>query len=274
MATTTNNVLNTQVVPNVPIYGNVFQPMNAAWIQYFFTLNQRVGGANGSVVNAVVADDISVPPIFTITNTETTATDGSNTVTIDLLLANQPSNYVLVGPATGSPAQPTFRPLSGTDFGTITYANGGTGLTAEPTSGQIPIGTGAGYALHTIAGTANEIIVTNGSGTITLSLAPNLSIPAPVAGTSLTVFGGTGVAAVSIGAGSGGQSINATGLAQFNSSIAVYGGTGIAQSTGWGAPTAGSLVTNFPGTGATTAQCGGVISELIGILQAIGFLAA
>jgi hypothetical protein len=50
-----------------------------------------------------------------------------------------------------------------------TYATGGTGLSSAPANGQIPIGTGAGYALAALtAGTG--IIVTPGSGTLSLAL--------------------------------------------------------------------------------------------------------
>jgi hypothetical protein len=45
--------------------------------------------------------------------------------------------------------------------------NGGTGLTATPTNGQVPIGTGAGYALATLTAGSN-ITITNASGSITI----------------------------------------------------------------------------------------------------------
>jgi hypothetical protein len=45
-------------------------------------------------------------------------------------------------------------------------------------------------------------------------------------------------------------------------------------STGWGTPTGGSVVPNFPGAGATTAQCGQAIAEIIATLKSIGILRA
>lgn len=47
-----------------------------------------------------------------------------------------------------------------------------------------------------------------------------------------------------------------------------------AAQTGWGVPTAGSVVANFPGSGATTAQCGSAITEIILVLKSFGLMAA
>lgn len=47
-------------------------------------------------------------------------------------------------------------------------ANGGTGLTATPLNGQIPIGNGSGYSLATITAGSN-VNVTNAYGSITIS---------------------------------------------------------------------------------------------------------
>jgi len=49
-----------------------------------------------------------------------------------------------------------------------TVANGGTGLSSTPISGQLLIGNGTGYSLNTLS--ASGITVTNGAGTIALSL--------------------------------------------------------------------------------------------------------
>lgn len=69
--------------------------------------------------------------------------------------------------------------------GTLGIANGGTGLTATPIAGQIPIGTGTGYALAQLTG-GTGVTITNGAGTVTIS--------APGTGgtvTSVNVSGGT-----------------------------------------------------------------------------------
>lgn len=54
--------------------------------------------------------------------------------------------------------------------GTLPAANGGTAVTGTPSNGQLLIGNGAGYTLAALTGTANQITVTNGAGTSTLSL--------------------------------------------------------------------------------------------------------
>lgn len=57
--------------------------------------------------------------------------------------------------------------------------------------------------------------------------------------------------------------------------IAVNGATSPpAKLTGWGTPTGGSVVNNFPGSTATLAQCGEAISEIIATLKAMGIFGA
>ena len=68
--------------------------------------------------------------------------------------------------------------------GTLAVARGGTGLGTTPTNGQLLIGNGSGYTLASLTGTANQIIVTPGSGSITLTL------PQDIATTSTPTFGG------------------------------------------------------------------------------------
>lgn len=58
--------------------------------------------------------------------------------------------------------------------GTLGVAQGGTNKTATPTNGQVPIGNGTDYTLATLTGTANQVVVTNGVGTITLSTPQNI----------------------------------------------------------------------------------------------------
>lgn len=68
--------------------------------------------------------------------------------------------------------------------GILPIANGGTGLSATPTNGQLLIGNGTGYTLAGLTGTANQVIVTNGAGSITLSL------PQSIADTNSPTFAG------------------------------------------------------------------------------------
>lgn len=69
--------------------------------------------------------------------------------------------------------------------GILPPANGGTGLDGSgATNGQLLIGNGSGFALSTITGTANQVNVTNGVGSITLST------PQDIAATSSPTFVG------------------------------------------------------------------------------------
>lgn len=71
-------------------------------------------------------------------------------------------------------------------------ANGGTGLTATPTNGQLPIGNGSGYTLATIT-QGTGITVTNGAGTISVALTNSSvtigSTSVSLGGTATTVAG-------------------------------------------------------------------------------------
>lgn len=76
--------------------------------------------------------------------------------------------------------------------GTLPIANGGTSLTSTPTNGQLLIGNGTNYTLATITGTSNQVSVSNGSGSITLSTPQDIaSASSPTfAGLTLTAFSG------------------------------------------------------------------------------------
>ena len=69
--------------------------------------------------------------------------------------------------------------------GTLGVARGGTGVDGSAAAnGALLIGNGSGYTLGTLTGTANQVAVTNGAGSITLSL------PQSIATTSTPTFGG------------------------------------------------------------------------------------
>ncbi|PJE62165.1 hypothetical protein COU87_00780, partial [Candidatus Roizmanbacteria bacterium CG10_big_fil_rev_8_21_14_0_10_39_12] len=71
--------------------------------------------------------------------------------------------------------------------GLLPLSRGGTGIgTTNPANGALLIGNGTGYAVATLTGTTNQINVTNGSGSITLST------PQDIATTSTPVFAGLG----------------------------------------------------------------------------------
>ena len=69
---------------------------------------------------------------------------------------------------------PTVSLTSGVS-GILPIANGGTALSAVPTNGQLLIGNGSGYALASLTGTTNQLIVTPGAGSIVLSLPQSIN---------------------------------------------------------------------------------------------------
>ncbi len=72
--------------------------------------------------------------------------------------------------------------------GTLSPDNGGTGLTATPTNGQLLIGNGAGYTLAALtAGTG--VSVTNAAGSITVTNTAPDQIVSLTAGTAISVSG-------------------------------------------------------------------------------------
>ncbi|MCX6107961.1 MAG: phage tail protein, partial [Proteobacteria bacterium] len=69
--------------------------------------------------------------------------------------------------------------------GTLAVANGGTGLSAAPTNGQIPIGNGANYNLATLtAGTG--ISINNAAGAVTVSATADVSTKVSKTGDTMT----------------------------------------------------------------------------------------
>jgi hypothetical protein len=135
--------------------------------------------ANWSVLlvpgGGVTSVALSLPGIFSVTGSPITSAG-----TLAASLVNQSPNQLWAGPSSGGASTPTFRSLvpadiPGLDFAKITtgvvpVAQGGTGLSSVPTNGQIPIGNGVSFLMGTLTGTADQVQVANGAGSITLSL--------------------------------------------------------------------------------------------------------
>lgn len=78
----------------------------------------------------------------------------------------------------------------GKQAGVLTPARGGTGVDgSSAAAGALLIGTGAGFAIAQIQGTANQVIVTNGSGSIMLSLPQNIHTGATPTFAGMTLTG-------------------------------------------------------------------------------------
>jgi hypothetical protein len=105
-----------------------------------------------------------------------------------------PPRVPLVDERTGAVSREWYRwfynifTITGGGLGVTPVINGGTGLSAIPTDGQLLIGNGSGYTLNTL-GYGAGISVTNGTGTIVVA---NTGVLSNVAGTGISVSNATG----------------------------------------------------------------------------------
>ncbi|MBS1902256.1 MAG: hypothetical protein JSS75_00955 [Bacteroidetes bacterium] len=150
-------------------------------------------GTNASWSTAVTSVGLSLPSIFTVSNSPVTTTG-----TLTATLANQGGNTVFAAPADGSTGAPSFRNLVASDIpnldaakittGTLPVNRGGTGVTSLTPygvltanaagdgivsttldSGQIMIGSHGGAAVAAKLTAGSGISITNGNGSITIS---------------------------------------------------------------------------------------------------------
>lgn len=105
--------------------------------------------------------------------------------------------------------------------GVLPVANGGLNLSTTPTNGQLPMGTGTGYALATLTGTADQILITNGVGAITLAL------PQAIATTSTPQW-----ARIGLGTGAGSTAVLTT-TGQFDLGLFDNGNSTAAKTINW-----------------------------------------
>lgn len=154
-------------------------------------------GSNASWSTAVTSVGLSMPSIFTVSNSPVTTTG-----TLTATLANQGGNTVFAAPADGSTGTPSFRNLVASDIpnldaakittGTLPVNRGGTGVTSlNPygvltanstgtaivstplTDGQIMIGTTGGAATAATLTAGTGVSITNAAGSITISQSSN-----------------------------------------------------------------------------------------------------
>jgi hypothetical protein len=107
--------------------------------------------------------------------------------------------------------------------GTVAVANGGTGLTATPTNGQIDIGNGSGFTRTTLTAGTN-VTITNGAGSITIAASGGgggspggsdtqvqYNSSSTFAGSANLTFNGTTLNAASINVSTGNLTFTTTG---------------------------------------------------------------
>lgn len=203
------------------------------------TANYVLAAPNGSDGNpsfrALVAADVPSLAASKITSGQLatarggTGIDASGVTNGQLLIGNSTGNVLALATLTGTANQvvvtngassitlstpqsigtgssPTFAGL--TLSSALTPANGGSGLSSTPTDGQLLIGktSTSDYALAALTGTSNQVVVTNGSGTITLSTPQSIGTGSSPTFAGLTLSspltaanGGTGLSSYAVG---------------------------------------------------------------------------
>lgn len=111
----------------------------------------------------VIGSSSGDPAAATLTGTtdQVNIANGANSITLSL-----PQSIA-------STSSPTFNSLTLTN--PLTQANGGTGYSTAA-NGELLIGNGTGFSKSTLTGTTNQVNVTNGSGSITLSLPQDIAV--------------------------------------------------------------------------------------------------
>lgn len=218
-----------------------------------YTLATLTGTANQvTVTNGAGSITLSLPQSISTTSSPTfagltltsalTASNGGTGQSVyvvgDILYASTTTALSrLAGVATGNAlisggvnTAPSWGKIGLTTHvsGTLGVGNGGTGLSTAPTNGQLLIGNGTAYTLATLTGTANQVTVTNGAGTITLSLPQSIATTSDVRFNTLTLGGVIGSNAFRIltnitgGANRNGMSIGSQIQSDVTSNVIIY----------------------------------------------------
>ena len=183
------------------LYGNVSFSYATTVSTVTATAVAQSGGlfTYGMSVGSVLAQTFSVNASGNITKINNVATSfPAAQGTANQVLANNGSgtlswatrvaSVAVTAPITntGTATAPTI------GLGTVPVANGGTGLTATPTNGQLLLGNGSGFTLGALTAGAG-ITVTNGSGSATVAVNANgpqsIVLDATATGGTATIIG-------------------------------------------------------------------------------------
>jgi hypothetical protein len=165
--------------------------------------------------------------------------------------------------------------LSSEITGILPIANGGTNISTSPSNGQLLIGNGTDYSLSTLTGTTNQVVVSNASGSITLSLPQNIATTSSPTFAGLTLTGLSGILKASAGSVSG--SATTSDLAEGTTNLyytntrarsSLSAGTGISYNSGTGS-ISNSGVTSVQGTANQVLSSGSTGAIALSLPQSI-----
>ena len=176
---------------------------NGYW--FFYAANSRYDVTMATVTGPFVPGaptnytlgDIELASFVSLNGlTGDTQTFATGTTGADFNISSVTATHTFNLPDAGAAARGAVTTAAQTFAGAKTFStpialgSGGTGITTAPTSGQTLLGTAGGlWTVGTIAGTANQVTVTTGSGTLTLSTPQNIHTGANVTFNSLTLAG-------------------------------------------------------------------------------------
>lgn len=221
--------------------------------------HDHTGGGRGTQIGAgaIASNAITDSSIRLSNNSYLRARNAANSGDVSLLKANASdeaefgarlagftvkNNTYISGRNAANSADVSIIKLNASDrieFGTtvnsltlntaLGIAYGGTGLTGTPSNGQLPVGNGTGFTLAAITGTSNQVNVTNGAGTITLSTPQSIGTGSSPTFAGLTISANTGFVSSAANAAwsptiTGSGSMTVTPTAQKNTEYLRLGG--------------------------------------------------
>lgn len=162
-----NSIVSIQAEDNTVSYSLTLPPNDGNSGQVLTTDGSGVLSWNNASAGTVTSVALTVPSFLTVAGSPVTSSG-----TLAVSLANQTANTVFAGPATGSPAAPTFRSLVAADIplidlttgvtGILPLANGGTNANLTASAGSVAYSDSTGIAF-TAVGTSGQYLVSQGT---------------------------------------------------------------------------------------------------------------